>query len=239
MEDTNNIPPNIPHEAPKKDRSILIGSIVLGVVLVATVVGVIIYHNRQKRQEHALRMEQIDREEALERLEQAREDSLSMEEEAREKEYESRVNKFNSLVSALKIVPMTDMSYYMLYDITGDGEPELFANTGTCEADATMHVFTAPDGVLKKLGTFGTGHGGITGGDKSVYLYMMHMGTAMEWRITTDGSSLHESKIYESSMYDDDGMINENWEPRNPSGRSLTDYNFADINPIRRAFGLD
>ena len=31
---------------------------------------------------------------------------------------------------------------YFLIDISGDGIPELFVRTGTCEADAQIHIYT-------------------------------------------------------------------------------------------------
>lgn len=43
-------------------------------------------------------------------------------------------------------------SDYFLHDITGDGQPELWVISGTCEADKDLWVYTATqDGSIKKI----------------------------------------------------------------------------------------
>jgi len=40
---------------------------------------------------------------------------------------------------------------YFLYDITGDGETELWVTCGTCEADIDLWVYTSENGNVKKI----------------------------------------------------------------------------------------
>lgn len=42
-------------------------------------------------------------------------------------------------------------STYSLYDLTGDGIPELFVKSGTCEADMQLYVFSNRNGVVRKI----------------------------------------------------------------------------------------
>lgn len=42
-------------------------------------------------------------------------------------------------------------SEYFLHDITGDGHPELWIISGTCEADKDLWVYTVTDGSVKKI----------------------------------------------------------------------------------------
>ncbi len=40
---------------------------------------------------------------------------------------------------------------YFLYDITGDGEPELWVTCGICEADIDLWVYTSENGKVRKI----------------------------------------------------------------------------------------
>lgn len=42
-------------------------------------------------------------------------------------------------------------STYSLYDLTGDGIPELFIKSGTCEADMLLYVFSNRNGFVRKI----------------------------------------------------------------------------------------
>ncbi len=42
-------------------------------------------------------------------------------------------------------------SEYFLYDITGDGQPELWIVSGTCEADKELWVYQVTDGTVCKI----------------------------------------------------------------------------------------
>ncbi len=53
--------------------------------------------------------------------------------------------------------PLVHVEYF-LYDITGDGEPELWVKCGSCEADIDLWVYTSENGNVRKiLSTYG-GH---------------------------------------------------------------------------------
>ncbi len=40
---------------------------------------------------------------------------------------------------------------YFLYDITGDGEPELWVRCGSCEADIALWVYTSENGNVRQI----------------------------------------------------------------------------------------
>ncbi len=79
---------------------------------------------------------------------------------------------------------------YSLYDIGGDGVPELFVRGGTSYVDLETHVFTVRDGQVVHLGAYGTGHGsmaGTVGGD--LYYGGWRMGISFVQRLRhVDGS---------------------------------------------------
>lgn len=49
-------------------------------------------------------------------------------------------------------------SKYFLHDITGDGQPELWIVSGTCDADKDLWVYTATDGSVRKIISDNGGH---------------------------------------------------------------------------------
>lgn len=49
-------------------------------------------------------------------------------------------------------------SEYFLYDITGDGNPELWVRSGTCEADLALWVYSSEKGKVRKIFSDYGGH---------------------------------------------------------------------------------
>lgn len=67
------------------------------------------------------------------------------------------------------------MCKYYVYDIDGNGTPELFEGIGTCRADYTTYVYTVRDGSLVRLGEiFGDQIGALD--EQSVFGYYAQMG---------------------------------------------------------------
>ena len=63
-------------------------------------------------------------------------------------------------------LPMTQVmamgsDHYSLYDVDGDGVPELFVQFGNCEANFTTHCYTFRDGQVVCIGEFDTGHSSL------------------------------------------------------------------------------
>lgn len=90
---------------------------------------------------------------------------------------------------------------YGLYDFTGDGNDELLAGYGTCEADSACGVWSMDDGTLKKLGEFGIGHSrlGLDGQGRLVRL-MAHMSYERLDIIGWDGESITETLVSERTL---------------------------------------
>ena len=64
---------------------------------------------------------------------------------------------------------------YFLLDITGDGIPELFVRTGTCEADAQLHIYTY-NTCLTRLSTISACHCTFYQGNGYFVVLWAHMG---------------------------------------------------------------
>lgn len=69
---------------------------------------------------------------------------------------------------------------YFLIDISGDGIPELFVRTGTCEADAQIHIYTYST-KLTKLITMNASHTNFYVGKGYFLTFNAHMG---DWYTT-------------------------------------------------------
>ena len=88
---------------------------------------------------------------------------------------------------------------YFLFDITGDGIPELWVRSGTCEADYMLYVYRYGIGQLELMHSTGAGHSSFYCGDNYVLQVMAHMGEAGWYKIELSGSGLSEELVYEES----------------------------------------
>lgn len=72
---------------------------------------------------------------------------------------ENVLKEFTSVIDTLNSAgdPLIHSSYF-LYDITGDGEVELWINSGSCEADKMLKVFTIDNGKARKIYEGDGGH---------------------------------------------------------------------------------
>ena len=88
---------------------------------------------------------------------------------------------------------------YFLYDITGDGIPELWVKSGTCEADFMLYVYRYDVNGLSLMHSTGAGHSSFYCGDGYVIQMVAHMGAAEWYRLTLNGSGLDEELVYEET----------------------------------------
>ena len=91
-------------------------------------------------------------------------------------------------------------SDYALFDITGNGSPELIISGGTCEADNFYDVYTIEDGAAKKIGNFQSrassfyGESGTENGN--LYFSWAHMGYTWAGKIVYDGSQITTEELF-------------------------------------------
>lgn len=76
---------------------------------------------------------------------------------------------------------------YFLFDITGDGAPELWIKAGTCEADCTLYIYTSAH-KLKKIYEGDAGHSSFYAGENYVIQMCAHMGYSTWYKITYNGT---------------------------------------------------
>lgn len=121
---------------------------------------------------------------------------------------------------------------YFLFDITGDGIPELWVISGTCEADYMLYVYRYGIGQLELMHSTGAGHSSFYCGDNYVLQVMAHMCEAGWYKIELSGSGLSEELVYEES---DVESSDEYAQPVEPDAQ-MHDYDVTW--PIASALGL-
>ena len=91
---------------------------------------------------------------------------------------------------------------YFLFDITGDGIPELWIESGTCEADHALSVYTYD----KKLSILDAGeegnasHSGFCRGDDYILQVCGHMGYQAWSKITYSNGTIKSEVIFEEDL---------------------------------------
>ena len=128
----------------------------------------------------------------------------------------------NELQKTVTSVSDPSMCQYYVYDMNGDGIPELLEGIGTCRADYTIRVYTAKDGALQKLGEMFGDEIGVFGVQDTVFGYYAQMGYE-----TVIMYSIPEGDIVEGERY----------VKESPEG--YTDFNFLDSFSLEDLSGLD
>lgn len=118
---------------------------------------------------------------------------------------------------------------YFLLDLTGNGTPEIFIVSGTCEADYEMDIFTYENGALKKLGNRGVGHMGFYKGSNYYIEYWGHQGCYAIVKVTYQNGRLVDTLLDEGETEEDYPSVSES--PINLISASNTA-------PIRKALGI-
>ena len=89
---------------------------------------------------------------------------------------------------------------YALFDLTGDGEPELLAGTGTCEADAMWEVWTMKDGQVRRLGEIGAGHALLYDCGGELWRVTGQMGQESVDKLLWNGEAIVEERVSEREL---------------------------------------
>ena len=93
-------------------------------------------------------------------------------------------------------------NYYFLFDITGDGIPEIWIVSDTCEADYKLSVFTYDNGIVViDAGEEGNaGHSSFYRGKDYIIRLSAHMGYANWKRITYRNGRLKRDDVFEEDL---------------------------------------
>lgn len=115
--------------------------------------------------------------------------------------------EFQSVVDSVRELVEKDSSLnaeYFLYDITGDGIPELWVKSGSCEADTKLSVFTNCKGNTKKIYDGGGGHSDYFIFNHQLVCVMCNTGTGIVITYEYDGKQVVDSGV-EFSTWNGDG----------------------------------
>ena len=114
---------------------------------------------------------------------------------------------------------------YFLNDISGDGIPELFVRTGTCEADAQIHIY-AYNTKLTRLITLDAGHTSFYLGKGYFLTFWAHMG---DWKTTK--YFMKNGKLMKKVT--SSGTLNGNQDYPEPSEIGVYEVDFDNLGPIQ------
>ena len=147
--------------------------------------------------------------------------------------YDAYVDKLNSLATAYydDFLGYSQCDYF-LYDITGDGKPELWVKCGSCEADYMLYVYRYDVNGLSLMYKTSAGHSSFYCGDDYVIQMMAHMGCNWWYRYTLSGSTLDEETVFEESD------VADSFEYTYPDEPEVDMYDYETTWPISIALGL-
>lgn len=114
--------------------------------------------------------------------------------------YESVVD---SIIEHKTKVPHLDSEYF-LYDITGDGIPELWIKLGTCEADTKLLAFTLDNENVSKIYDGDGGHSDYFIFENHLVSVMCNTGAGVVVTYGYDGKSVIDTGV-EFSTWNDEG----------------------------------
>jgi len=97
-------------------------------------------------------------------------------------------------------------SEYFLYDITGDGDPELWVKCGTCEADIDLWVYASENGNVRKILSDYGGHTDFFINEGAVGSITCNTGSGYVSLYKYKNSKI-EVKSVEFSTWNDEGEI--------------------------------
>ena len=128
-----------------------------------------------------------------------------------------------------------------MYDITGDGIPELWIKYGTCEADYTIRVCTYDkDCNYKTIWESNAGHCCFYEGNGCILQIYAHMGEAFWTKLTYNGKKIVETTILEDDVNEVDDEGNHFYRDyKTPTEKYIELHSFHDVEPINRALGLE
>lgn len=118
---------------------------------------------------------------------------------------------------------------YFLFDINNNGIPELWIQSGECEADFRLLVFTYDNGI-KTLYNDDAGHSSFYIGYGCILRTWGHMGYATWDELTYNGSTITSTKVFEEDI---NGT---NRDYTEPEGEYIKLYPLTNKQPILNAF---
>jgi len=214
--------------------------IITAVILVAAIAAALIYYSHVKQQEElqaTQEMERLQQQQQLayqqaaeqQRQEQARQDSIAAAQARQDSIREAHDN-----IESLYLAKMREFAgsewgdggEYFLYDITGNGVPELWLSS-TYGAGST-EVYTYSHGKLKHIYTGGGGHSGYHRGKGYVIENWAHMGYQVIYKLTYRHGKISQQKLFES----EDEMA----DYREVSEPAFNCSNLSNEAPVRNMF---
>ena len=130
---------------------------------------------------------------------------------------------------------------YFLYDITCDGIPELWVAYGKSEAGHLLRVCTYDkDCNYKTIWESNAGHCSYYEGNGYILQIYAHMGEAFWTKLTYNGKKIVETSIYEETVVEIDDEGNYCYRDyKTPTEKYIELHSFHDVEPIKRAIGLE
>lgn len=140
------------------------------------------------------------------RLEEAVEETKRIKEQAEKDRHRQLLKTIRD--EYVRLIGECTSSYetgYFLYDIDGDGIPELWIKTGECEADYQLFVYTYNNG-SRQIYNGDAGHTTfyVDKDNNSVFKIYAHMGYARWEVLTYDGQKINSNELYEEDISDTD-----------------------------------
>lgn len=122
---------------------------------------------------------------------------------------------------------------YFLFDITGDGIPELWIESGTCQADHAISVYTYNNklAILDAGEEGNASHSGFCRGDDYILQVCGHMGYQAWSKITYSNGTIKSEVIFEEDL--NESGKDDYTEPSEPAVES---YPFDDTEPVVTMF---
>ena len=172
--------------------------------------------------------------------EQAKLDSLK---KRKENIWLAFMNAYDDIIDCVDLDDYYDPDYlgYFVYDITGDGIPELWIKYGTCEADYTIRVCAYDkDCNYKTIWESNAGHCCFYEGNGCILQIYAHMGEAFWTKLTYNGKKIVETTIYEENVNEVDDEGNHFYRDyKTPTEKYIELNSFHNVEPINCALGLD
>lgn len=122
---------------------------------------------------------------------------------------------------------------YFLFDITGDGIPELWIKSGSCEADYKLSVYTYNNGisVIEEGEDGDAGHSGFYKGTNYILKVSGHMGYASWVKITYNSGKLKYDVVFEEDINE---TVQDSYTE--PKEMPIEEYSIDDTSPIDNMF---
>lgn len=115
---------------------------------------------------------------------------------------------------------------YFLLDLTGDGIPELFVRTGTCEADAQLHIYTYTTR-LNRVSSIGASHSVFYQGNGYFVQMSGHMGSWCIYKFYMKNGKLMKKRLGGGNITSSDTDYPE------PKEIGVYEIGFDNLEPIR------